>query len=339
MLRLDNARSSLLLDTCLAVRAGEVVTVLHDPQHADDAQALGEYAASIGAVPRLVGVPERRLGEKDVSPEAATRLRGSDVLVVVFEPEDACQFWHTRGRMDASADGARVGLLFPPAHWDIEAGDLDLTKALTDRLAELLDAASDAHLTTAAGTDLRMSLAGRTGFSCHSILHERGATATIPDWGDAETSPVEGTATGRIVYDGSVAFIGKVDEPIIVDVVDGAVTSVAGGESAAELRRIFKAEGPTARNIAELGIGTVPRGDITGHKDDKLFGTVHVALGHNVSLGGSVDSPVHLDGVLHDPTLVLDGATVLVDGRLAPWLAEELHRPELASDPAAASAI
>jgi len=90
-------------------------------------------------------------------------------------------------------------------------------------------------------------------------------------------------------------------------------------------------EGPSARNIAELGIGTVPRGEITGHKDDKLFGTVHVAMGHNVSLGGIVDSPVHLDGVLHAPTLLLDGREVLVAGRLAPWLADELDRPELAA--------
>jgi leucyl aminopeptidase (aminopeptidase T) len=330
VLRLDDARSSLCLDTCLAVQPGEVVAVLHDPAHAEDAAALGAYAASIGAVPRLVGVPERRLGEKDVPPEAAAQLRDSDVLVVVFDPEDACQFWHTRGRMDASADGARVGMIFPPAHWDIDGTDLELTKQLTDRLAELLDQATDAHLTTAAGTDLRMSLAGREGFSCHSILHERGATATIPDWGDAETSPLEGTATGRIVYDGSIAFIGKVDEPIVVEVLDGSVTSVSGGASAAELQRIFDVEGPTARNIAELGIGTVPRGDITGHKDDKLFGTVHVAMGHNVSLGGVVDSPVHLDGVLHEPTLVLDGREVLVGGRLAPWLADELNRPELA---------
>ncbi|MFT4285090.1 MAG: hypothetical protein QM598_09695 [Protaetiibacter sp.] len=330
MLELDDSRADLCLDTCLAVRPGEVVTLLYDPPHASDAEVLAARAASRGATPRLVGVPERRLGEKDVSPEAAAELRGSDVLVVVFDPEDACQFWHTRGRMDASADGARVGLLFPPADWSITAADLDLTQRLTDRLGELLDQASDAHLTSAAGTDLRMSLAGREGFSCHSILHERGATATIPDWGDAEISPLERTATGRIVYDGSIAFIGKVDEPIVVDVVDGAVTTVQGGASAAELQRIFDTEGPSARNIAELGIGTVPRGEITGHKDDKLFGTVHVAMGHNVSLGGVVDSPVHLDGVLHEPTLVLDGREVLVAGRLAPWLAAELDRPELA---------
>ncbi|GAA1859761.1 aminopeptidase [Microbacterium koreense] len=333
MLSLDTTRSSICLDTCLAVQPGEVVTLLHDPHHADDAAALAAYAASIGASPRLVPVPERHLGEKDVSPEAAAQLRGSDVLVVVFDPEDACQFWHTQGRMDASADGARVGLLFPPAHWDLTADDLRVTEALTDRLGALLDAASDAHLTTVAGTDLRMSLAGREGFSCHSILHEPGATATIPDWGDAEISPLEGTATGRIVYDASIAFIGEVDVPIVVEVVDGAVTTVEGGASAAQLRHIFDTEGPAARNIAELGIGTVPRGEITGHKDDKLFGTVHVAMGHNVSLGGVVDAPVHLDGVLHNPTLVLDGREVLVEGRLAPWLADELSRPELASEP------
>lgn len=330
MLDLDDSRPALCLDTCLAVRPGETVTLLHDPAHTEDAEALAAYAGSIGATARLVPVPERRLGAKDVPADAAERLRGSDVLVVVFDPEDACQFWHTQARMDASAEGARVGLLFPPASWEITSSDLDETKALTDRLAELLDTASEAHLTTPAGTDLRMSLAGREGFSCHSILTEPGATATIPDWGDAEISPVERTADGRIVYDGSIAYIGAVDRAVVVDVIDGAVVTVEGGQSATRLREILDAEGPSAGNIAELGIGTVPRGGVTGHKDDNLFGTVHVALGHNVSLGGTVDSSVHLDGVMLAPTLVLDGREVLVGGRLARWLADELARPELA---------
>lgn len=331
MLDLDIPRSALCLDTCLGMQPGEQVTVLYDVLYREDAVALADYASKSGAHPRLVEVPERQLGEKDVSPEAAAQLLGSDVLVVVFDPEDACQFWHTESRSNASAEGARVGLLFPPADWDITAEDLVVTKALTDRLAQLLDTASDARVVTAAGTDLTMSLAGREGFSCHSILHEVGATATIPDWGDAEISPLEGTASGTIVYDGSIAFIGKLDAPITVQVVDGAITSISGGESAAELQRIMDLEGPTARNVAELGIGTVPRGEITGHKDDKLFGTVHIALGHNVSLGGSVEAPVHLDGVMHNPTLWLDGREVLVEGRLADWLADELGRAELAS--------
>lgn len=328
----DAARAALCLETCLAVQSGEIVSLLFDPPHEADARALARHAIALGATTRLIGVPERRLGEKDVSPEAAARLTGSDVVVVVFDPEDACQFWHAKARQSVSASGGRVGLLFPPAHWDLTHDDLVRTGQLTDRLGELLHTAHEAVLTTARGTHLRMSLAGRTGFSCHSILHARGATATIPDWGDAEISPVEGTASGRIVYDGSIAFLGILDAPITVEVVDGAVSSITGGRSAAELRGILEANGPESRNIAELGIGTVPRGEITGHKDDKLFGTVHVALGHNVSLGGFVDAPVHLDGVLHAPTLVLDGREILVEGHLAAWLAEELDRPELATD-------
>ena len=56
MLRLDDARSSLCLDTCLAVQPGEVVTVLHDPAHAEDA-AAAPYATDLvhGTDPVEVG--------------------------------------------------------------------------------------------------------------------------------------------------------------------------------------------------------------------------------------------------------------------------------------------
>jgi leucyl aminopeptidase (aminopeptidase T) len=267
---------------------------------------------------------DRQVGSKEIPVKDADLIASSDVVIIALQPEDACQLWHTTARMNASAAGARIGLLFPPATWDLSYDQLLATKQLTDALAALLHTAEHAHLTAPGGTDLTMSLAGREAFSCHSLIAEPGATATIPDWGDAETSPLESTAQGRLVIDGSMSFIGVIHRPIDMTVLGGSVTEVKGGDEAARLRAILDKAGPTGRNIAELGIGTVARGGITGHKDDKLFGTAHVALGHNVSLGGTVESSIHLDGVLMRPTLILDDRQILVDGALAPWLEKEI---------------
>jgi leucyl aminopeptidase (aminopeptidase T) len=49
-------------------------------------------------------------------------------------------------------------------------------------------------------------------------------------------------------------------------------------------------------------------------EDEKVLGTCHIALGNNLSLGGSVDAPLHLDGVLKKPTIRIDGRLIMKDG-------------------------
>lgn len=310
----------LCLRTCLAVRPEESVTLVTDDAHLAAARSLARGVERLGGTPVLLRLADRHVGGKLAPAPVDAALASSDVAVFVLLPEDGCQLWHTPGRQQASEAGARIGLLFPPSTWDLTEADLLATKRLTDALAGALTDAATATLSTAAGTDLTMSLAGRPGFSCHSLVTETGATATIPEWGDAEIGPVEGTANGTLVVDASMAYLGVITEPVRMRVRDGLVTSIEGGKEADRLRDILDAAGPTGRNIAELGIGTVPRGGITGHKDDKLLGTVHVALGHNRTLGGTVDCDVHLDGVMHAATLTLDDRPVLAAGRLAdPW--------------------
>ena len=76
--------------------------------------------------------------------------------------------------------------------------------------------------------------------------------------------------------------------------------------------------GKKARNIAELGIGTNDKAKLSGLilEDEKVKGTVHIALGNNVTMGGSVNVPIHLDGVIKKPTLYFDGKEVMKNGKL-----------------------
>jgi len=46
------------------------------------------------------------------------------------------------------------------------------------------------------------------------------------------------------------------------------------------------------------------------------MGTVHIALGDNISMGGRVSVPSHLDLIIKNPTLVIDGKELIKDGRL-----------------------
>ena len=52
-------------------------------------------------------------------------------------------------------------------------------------------------------------------------------------------------------------------------------------------------------------------------EDEKILGTVHVAFGASAGIGGTVSVPIHLDVVVLEASLEIDGRTVLDEGRFA----------------------
>jgi len=106
-----------------------------------------------------------------------------------------------------------------------------------------------------------------------------------------------------------MAGIGILTRPIKLTIRDGFVEKIEGGEEAKKLEGILSKYGKEARNIAEFGIGTNPKAKISGNilEDEKVFGTIHIALGNNYDFGGKVKAPIHLDGIIKEPTVLIDG--------------------------------
>ena len=112
--------------------------------------------------------------------------------------------------------------------------------------------------------------------------------------------------------------LGLLDAPIRMTVRGGKVVEIAGGASAEQLRALVAGADDNARNIAEFAIGTNDRARLVGSmtEDKKLRGSVHMAIGDNHVIGGTVVSELHLDGLLLRPTVELDGRRIVEDGRL-----------------------
>jgi leucyl aminopeptidase (aminopeptidase T) len=81
---------------------------------------------------------------------------------------------------------------------------------------------------------------------------------------------------------------------------------------------LLTAHGEDGTNVAELGIGTNenarPSGEVL--EDEKILGTAHVAFGASAAIGGTVQVPVHLDCVVLEPDLTVDGTPVVRGGTL-----------------------
>jgi leucyl aminopeptidase (aminopeptidase T) len=193
---------------------------------------------------------------------------------------------------------------------------------LTNRLWDRLVGRSHVRITTALGTDLEMDITGRDVMRDTGLFHKPREHGNLPA-GECYVSPLEDRTNGVFVVDKSYPGI-LIQEPIRLSVENGRVVEIAGGREAEQLLAIIrdgerKPYGEGCRVVCELGIGTNPNARLQGNvlTDEKVMGTVHIAIGHNAlaSYGGQNRAPIHLDGVFSGPTLIVDGETLIKDGK------------------------
>jgi leucyl aminopeptidase (aminopeptidase T) len=182
-----------------------------------------------------------------------------------------------------------------------------------------MDETDRIHVQTELGTDLSMEVRSRKGRGRRGgIYSEKGAWGNLP-CGEAFIAPLEGTSRGVYVVDVAHAGVGRLSQPLIIQVQEGRAVDLQGGEAALLLTKVLSNLGdPRAFNIAELGIGCHDRAavDSITLEAEKAQGTCHIALGSNCHFGGHVDVNIHLDGVIHAPTLYFDGRKILDRGVL-----------------------
>jgi leucyl aminopeptidase (aminopeptidase T) len=99
----------------------------------------------------------------------------------------------------------------------------------------------------------------------------------------------------------------------------GKVTSVNGGIEAEKMRKLLKSD-ENASHIAEFAIGTNPNSRMKGNmaEDKVLRGCVHIAVGDNHTIGGTLESKIHLDGVILNPIVEMDDSILVNKGVLLP---------------------
>ena len=323
----DQERSSALLPGArrvvgvgAGVKAGETVVVLTDTGRSPRvAQALAAAVVELGATPVVVTMPPIASGVEPPAPAAAA-LAAADVILT---PTTGAVY-HTRAVAEATRAGARILSLSAFTEETLVNGgafaDFPVLAPRALRLADLLSAATEAHVTAPSGTDLRLRLDGRRAVPITGMVRAPGDRSGFPDI-EAFVAPLEDRSEGVVVVDASASFAGVLQEPITITVRGGRAIAIEGGEAAELIRGYLERAGTAAAyTLAELAFGLNPDGLIRGVivEDEGVAGTGHVALGSNVHFGGTSDAPLHLDFVYHRPTLTLDGRVVIENGEPGP---------------------
>lgn len=138
--------------------------------------------------------------------------------------------------------------------------------------------------------------------------------------GEIFTSPVEDTVNGTICFENPGVFAGTLIEGIHLTFQDGAVVDASAGTNEKFLFELLDMDAGS-RRIGEFGIGTNRQittfcNDIL--YDEKILGTIHLALGRSYSeCGGVNSSALHWDIVKDLRTegeIAIDGTTVFRGG-------------------------
>jgi leucyl aminopeptidase (aminopeptidase T) len=220
----------LALVQCMGVSGGEKVLVITDEELREIGYAFWKEAKDLGAEAIFVEMIARSQHGEEPPEPVIEIMKAVDVIMA----PTSRSLSHTGARRKANEAGARVasmpGITRDSAIRTLTA-DYRKIARLSEKMAEILSKGSLARITSPAGTDIVMSLEGRTGHPDTGIYHNPGDFGNLPA-GEAFIAPVEGTAQGVIVIDGAMSGVGVVEEPIKMTVESGYVTEITGGHGA-----------------------------------------------------------------------------------------------------------
>jgi aminopeptidase len=341
----------LLVDTCVDVQPGWEVMVISTPIARplleELARQIGRKGAYVyqrldfsGATGGGVGAwletaPDELLEE--LPPIDRHMIENVDCLIAVQAPENTREtsgIPHDRlaklnkayrPAMERVVSGnlAWVGCQFPCPALAQEAGmslrdfedflygacliDWDAERERMQSVKERLDAADEVRI-VGAGTEITLSLAGREG------MVDAGG-ANIPG-GEVFYSPVEDSANGEVFFaEFPAVYDGRELREIRLRFEDGIVVDASAATEEAYLHEVLDTDNG-ARRLGEIGFGCNP--GITRYMrntlfDEKINGTVHLALGNGFEfIGGTNESNVHWD-IVKD---LREGGRIYADGEL-----------------------
>ena len=301
-----------ILRNCLGVAPGEEVLVVTDDKTKTIGNSLYQAALSLGAQALLLEMQEREVSGQEPPQTVAAAMKSAHVVLC----PTAKSLTHTNARIQAAKAGARIATMPGITEDMFEKGamtaDYTQVKILSDKVTELLSKAEEARIEKD-GYVLTISLKGRAGVSSTGVYLEAGESGNLPS-GEAYIAPLEDGSHGQVLVDGSMVGIGMLEEPLLFTIENGKIVDITG-KDCDKLAVLLETE--ENATLCELGIGTNEAAILSGVilEDEKVYGTLHVAFGTNTSFGGTNKAACHMDGVILEPDLYLDGQLILQKGQ------------------------
>lgn len=320
------------LELC-KVHEGEVVVVLSaGNERPDYAQVFMLAAQGFGATAFHLNVPRtsaKAAGVQGRHPIAGN-LAAMDVLKRADMVIDLMGLLFSREQLEIQAAGARILRVMEPVNVLKQMFPTEDLRRRVEFEKAMLESAKELRFTSPGGTDITYALSQYPVMSEYGYTFERGRWDHLPS-GFAFTQGNDGQVNGKVVLmpgDILAAFKRYIQSPVTLTVKDGYVVDIRGeGMDAVLLRNYIESfNDPRGYAISHIGWGLNERANwhhfaasqnLAGeHVMNALsfYGNVLFSLGPNTELGGTNDTPCHMDMPMRGCSLWVDGTVVLKDG-------------------------
>lgn len=310
--------SKVLLTTCSNSNKEERILIVTDPTTYDVARILWDAAADFPHK-SLIMMDEKTMHGQDPNRMVAAAMANADVIFGATK----FSLFHSNARREAVKLGARfVNMVDYKVSMFSKGGlfvDFEEQGKICSYLGEIMHG-EKITITTERGTNFTASIKGRDSVPQYGRSLKPGDSSSPPDI-ECATCAVEGTANGVVYIDGSIPHpeLGLITDEIKLTIKDSRVVSITGGKQSEILSSVM--HGFNDDNVfwvGEIGIGLNPKCELNGNmlEDEGCAGTVHFGFGSNTGFHGKIESQYHLDMVFREPTVVIDGRTILNHGEV-----------------------
>lgn len=339
------AGAKQVVQRCLGLSKGQNLLIFVDSTTSDLGSVIAEVAEELSIQSTIIFVPiplQRRIpGELDLSLLAQGTAREAQAILICVNPSPDCLPFRHRILETQWSARTRIGHMPGGSLKVLKLANVDFNKLIADchcleialargRTLELISTAYDSsthHLKVDIGGWERLPVAS------DGVISD-GVWGNVPS-GETYIAPIEGSATGTVVINGSIpGLVIEPDEQILLHFEHGKLTHIEPDDNRTaqhlqekQIKRAMASGDENWRNLAEIGIGlNVAVNRLTGNMlfDEKAAKTAHIALGSNMFMGGTVNSIIHCDMVIRTPTITIDGKTLIQQGRLQ-YVESEWH--------------
>lgn len=206
--------------------------------------------------------------------------------------------------------------------WGAIKADYEKIYRFNSRLIQELSKANKIRI-VGEKTDISFLIKGRNFFNACGMVEKKGEMyyLNLPD-GEVFLPPVENSVNGEIYFDLPCMYhYGKQVEGVWLKFKNGKLVDYKVDKGLKDFEDIYKNASGDKNKIGELGIGTNPNANLTGGMiivDEKVKGTIHMAIGHNKHFGGKNDATIHWDFFknMRKPgsRMYADGKIIMKDG-------------------------
>jgi len=283
----------------LDVKEGEHLLVVTDEHRLEIGNAFYEAGDRLGMEGRMFVLEDGERPLQELPHDLKRALDGADVMVSVFVgyPEETpfrVQLLRTAKACDVRT-GHGPGISDDMMLEGAMRVDFQKLAGIGDLMVDRLKGAVRVHLTSPAGADVWFTTRGRLFES--DVRIGPATFGNLPN-GEVRVAPLETEVQGTLVCDSTIGDLGAVSSPVTIEVVAGRITSIRGDDEALVGRiEDLTSIDEEASVVGELAFGINPVARVIGNilEDEKALGTVHVAFGNNIEMGGKNGSRTHRD--------------------------------------------